>query len=119
MDQLHPMLDRRWLGEGRALVQKSEDGRVKRQRFKPGHHGRGDAGDRLLVRRLLIASPTKFPAGAGQGIERIERMRRKQAGKTVAANAPTPVDQHLSLAAETGKKISGGLPGANNPGWRS
>ena len=115
VNQLDPMVNDRRLRRAFAFVHESANGRMERQRFEPGHHGRSGVGDRPLFRRLLIANPTKFPAAPAEGIKGVQGMRRQEAGRTRAANTPAPVNEHLSLPSKTGEKIGGRLFGPDYP----
>jgi len=118
VNQLNPMVNHRWLRRLAAFVQEAKNRRMKRQHFKGSHHRRGRVGDRSLFGRLLIADPTKLPPPTRHGFKCIQCVCRQQAGMARAANAPTPIDEHLALAAKAVQKVSRGLPAPNNPRGR-
>ncbi len=109
VDQIRPFVEEGGLSRPVAFVEQAENRGAQRQRVETRHDGRCRVGHGTLFRRPLVTDPTAFPARSGNSFKGVERVRRQQACKSLAANPPTPVNQHPSLAAITGEKVRGRL----------
>ena len=91
---------------------------MQRHGVESSHDGRRNTGDGPLLRRLLIAHPAEFPTAATIGFERIQCVSRQETRRSLAANAPTAIDEDFSAATETSEKVSGRLFGSKDSSGR-
>jgi len=105
LDQFGPMLNGDRIGGGVDFVVETLNGGAERAAVEPGENGRGGGDERALVLRLFVADPAETPARAGDTLEGVEDVRRREAGGAGAADSPAAIEQDAALPREAGQEI--------------